>query len=61
MLVPVGTAWADIYGGLKRDVGPFIHAEIGAHPWQRVGVYGFGEASRVDVAAGLGVRFEVDW
>lgn len=58
MLVPVGTYWADIYGGAKRGVGAFVHAEIGAHPWEHVGMYGFGQVATDDASVGLGLRFE---
>lgn len=60
MLVPVGTAWADIYAGATRNAGWFVHGEIVAKPWQRVGVYGFGQISQRDAMAGLGVRFDLD-
>lgn len=59
MLVPIGTAWADIYGGATRQAGPFIRGEVGVHPWRQVGVYGFGEVARNDAVVGAGIHFEI--
>lgn len=58
MLVPVGTYWADIYGGVSKVDGPFAQAEAGWHAWQHVGVYGFGQVSQRDAMAGVGIHFE---
>lgn len=60
-LVPVGAAWGDVYGGVSRNDGPFLHGEIGVHPWERFGLYGFGQVSQRDAMAGVGIRFTLDW
>lgn len=59
MLVPKGTAWADFYVGASRNDGAFLHGEVVTHPWERVGVYGFGQVSMREAMAGLGVRFNL--
>jgi hypothetical protein len=56
MLVPVGTAWADLQLGATRSAGPFAHVEVVGHPWERVGLYAFGQVSRQEAMAGIGAR-----
>lgn len=55
--VAVGHGYLEAMAGLLREAGPFARAEAGYRLTSSAALFGYGEASRQDSGAGVGVRW----
>ena len=59
-LLPVGTGYAELTAGLAQSWGggldAYVRGELGWHPADGLTAFGFAQADRVGVQAGLGAR-----
>lgn len=55
-----GTGFAEVTGGVRSDwqsgLDAFVRGEVGFKPRENVDLFGFAEADRVGVQAGVGAR-----
>ena len=54
--VPVGAGFVEARAGFSSALGAFGRVEAGFRPVENVGMFGFGQADRFGVQAGVGAR-----
>ena len=59
-LLPVGAGYAELTAGLANpwggDLNAYVRAELGWHPTDTLTAFGFAQADRAGVQAGIGAR-----
>lgn len=56
MAAPVGSLWLEGQAGLSQMAGPYARLEGVWHPIPPLAAFGFGQITRADKQAGVGIR-----